>query len=204
MAKKGFGGRPLTAADGYSVTGVTGTDMGGFGGGMPSLTQAPGGGGGAPGLSLQAQTYPELEALQQKYNSHLDDLKNNTGHVMDVMGTKMRDAREGGKESLRQANAFAGRASTPANAAYEAQTQRGVQSTLADVANDRERQLTSALQGGLGIARAPAELALSEKGLGLQAYQAQTQAANQSAQMNLQALLALLQAQRSSPVYSGF
>jgi hypothetical protein len=160
-------------------------------------------GGDPGGLSQTAQTYPELEALQGRYNRHLDDLQNNTGHVMDVMGTKMRDAREGGRENLRQANTFAGRASTPETSNYESNTQRGVQSTLADVANDRERQLTGALQGGLGIARAPADLALAEKGYGLQAYQAQTQAANQKAQLDLQALMAMLQAQRQSPIYSG-
>jgi hypothetical protein len=163
-------------------------------------------GGASAGVALNqtAQTYPELEALQGRYNRHLDNLEGNTGHVMDTMATKFRDAREGGRENLRQANVLGGRASTPATANYESQTQRGVQSTLADVANERERMLTGALQGGLGIMRAPAELALQEKGHGLAVYQAQTQAQNAASQMNLQALLAMLQAQRQSPIYSGY
>jgi hypothetical protein len=183
--------------------------MGGGGGGTvpvfgngPQGSVVPPGGSGGP-LNQTAQTYPELEALQGRYNQHLDNLSGNTGHVMDTMATKFRDAREGGRENLRQANVAAGRSSTPATGNYESQTQRGVQSTLADVANERERMLTGALQGGLGIARAPAELALQEKGHGLAMYTAQTNAANQAAQMNLQALLAMLQAQRQSPIYGG-
>lgn len=209
FARKPYGGD----AGGYGGGGMDWSSLMGGGGGsssvpvptsgpLPGMSQTMNDGGDG-GLQQTAQTYPELEALQGKYNQHLSDLQNNTGHVMDTMATKFRDAREGGRETLRQGNAFAGRASTPETSNYESNTQRGVQSTLADVANDRERQLTGALQGGLAIARAPADLALAEKGYGLQAYQAQTQAANQKAQLDLQALMAMLQAQRQSPIYSG-
>lgn len=203
--KVGYG-RPLTAEDGYTVAGPVSWSFGGPGASLPPVGGSMGGGGSAGGgsdFSMSAQTYPALEALQGRYDKYLGNLESNSGQIMDQAATRLRDAREGGRENLRQANTFAGRASAPSTANYEAQTQRGVQQAIADVTTDRERTLGSALQGGLGIARAPAELALSEKGLGLQAQQAQASAQAQQAQMQLQQMLALLQAQRSSPIYGG-
>lgn len=194
------------------VRGPTFPGMGGMGYGnsVPiygnNAPASPGGvvGPSGPNLNVNAQTSPELQALLDRNNRNLDEIESGTGHEMDVMGQKFRDAREGGRESLRQANAFAGRASTPATAGYEAETQKGVQGTLADVALRRRQMLTGAIQGSLGIARAPGDMALAEKGLGLQAYQAQTAAQNAAAQLQLQQMLALLNAQRQSPIYSGF
>ena len=64
--------------------------------------------------------------------------------------------------------------------------------------------MTGALQGGLAIAKAPAELALQEKGHSLAAYQTSAAVQAQQSQSALQALLASLQAQRQSPIYGGY
>jgi hypothetical protein len=154
-------------------------------------------------ININAGMYQPLNALQDRYNKYLGNLETNTGHIMDTAGAKLRDAREGGKTSLQQGNTMRGVASSPNMANYEAQTQRGVQQTIGDITTERERTLGSALQGGLGIMRSPAELAMQEKGLGIQAYQASTAAQNAAAQQNLNAFLAMLNAQRSSPLYTG-
>ena len=153
-----------------------------------------------PGLNIQAQTNPQLEALQGRANKYMDDLQAGTGHAMDLAGQKMRDAREGGRQALGTSEGMRGVASSNRMGQYEADTQRGVTRAIADTGLERERMLGSAIQGSLGIARAPGEMALQEKGFGLSAYQAQQQA-NQQQFSNF---MALLNAQRQSPIYGGF
>lgn len=182
------------ASGGFGSTSalVGGSSNGGGFGAMPPIPSL----GPAPGINVTASTYPALEALQERYNKYLGGLETNTGQIMDQAGSRLRDAREGGKRSLQQSQGARGVASSPADSRYEADTQRGVQGAISDIATERERTLGAALQGGLGIARGPADLALSEKGLGINAYQAQQQA--QIGQFN--AWLALLNAQRNSPL----
>jgi hypothetical protein len=157
------------------------------------------GGGGGTG-TFTAQTSPALDALQGRYDKYLSGLESNTGRIMDIAGSKLRDIREGGRTSLQASEALRGIGSSNRVANYDAATARSQQGAIADITTQREGTLGAALQGGLGIAKAPADLALSEKGLQLSAAAQQQQAANSS----LQAYLSLLQANRSSPIYSGF
>jgi hypothetical protein len=165
-----------------------------------SMPGTGGGGGGGGGGTFTAQTNPALDALQGRYDKYLNGLEGNTGRIMDIAGSRLRDAREGGRTSLQASEALRGVGTSNRVGNYDAATTRGEQGAIADITTQRENTLGSALQGGLGIAKAPADLALQEKGLGLQAAAQQQQAANQQ----LQAWLALLQSQRQSPVYSGF
>ncbi len=170
---------------------------------MPPAPATGGGGvgsmvGGNADLTVSAQTNPALNALLQKYNKNLGDIQAGTGHEMDVMGQKLRDAREGGRQAIQQSNVQRGVASSPDLANYEAQTQRGVQSTLADVEQARQKEYTDALSGALPITEAPADLALREKGEDLQAYAAE-QAAKNSAFTNF---LSLLNTMKSMGSYS--
>lgn len=153
----------------------------------------------APSTTLNAEMYQPLTALQGRYDKYLNNLESGTGQIMDQAGQRFRDAREGGRQSLIQGQGIRGVGSSNQLAGYEAGTQRGVQSAVADMANARTQMLGGALQGGVGVMGAPAELSLKERGLGLQAAQL-----NEQTQMNnFNRFLALLNAQRQSPIYSG-
>lgn len=196
-ANNGYGGRsaPPPIDYGAAPTGVVQ--------GVPppySPSGGAGGAGGGAGGSFTAQTNPALDALQGRYDKYLDNLEGNTGRIMDIAGSRIRDAREGGRSALQASEALRGVGSSNRVGNYDADTTRSQQGAIADITTQRENTLGSALQGGLGIARAPGEFALAEKGLGIQAAQAQQAAANQQ----LQAYLALLQSQRQSPIFSGF
>lgn len=169
---------------------------------MPPPNQGTGATASGP-LEFKADTNAGLDALAKRYNSHLDDIENNTGRIMDQRGSRLRDAREGGARALGDASLQSGHASDPAVAQYASDTTRGVESAVADVAQEQQNALTSALQGGVAVNRAPSDLALDEKRFQLSAYQADSAAKNQSAQLNLQALMASLNAQRDSPIYNG-
>jgi hypothetical protein len=167
----------------------------------PPQVQAP------PPIDIQAQTNPGLDQTNTQYQDYLTRLKEGSGFAFDVAGQKARDAREGGRKALIQANALAGRSSTAGLSGYEAGTQRAVQGALTDAALGREQQYGSALSGAVTAAQAPVNAALAEKNLGLNAWQAQanqiqaTNAANAAAQQTAwQQMMALLQAQRSSPL----
>lgn len=158
------------------------------------------GGAGGPTGTFTAQTNPALDALQGRYDKYLDNLEGNTGRIMDIAGSRLRDAREGGRTSLQASEALRGVGTSNRMGNYDAATTRGVQGAIADITTQREATLGSALQGGLAISKAPADLALQEKGLQLTAAGQQQQAANQQ----MQAWLALLNSQRQSPIYAGF
>lgn len=148
-------------------------------------------------LNITAQRSPALEGLRNRYDKYLNDLSGGqmTGRIMDIAGSKARDIREGGRNALIQSEGQRGVASSPALAQYDAETARGQQAALADVATKREQMLGDAIRGGTGVEGAPEDMALREKGFGLQTWQAQN-AANMDA---FQAFMALLNAQRSSP-----
>lgn len=172
---------------------------GGFGGGGAS----PSGGGGASSLTLNADTNHALEALRGRYDKQLNDLSSNTGHIMDTAGSRIRDAREGGRQALQQDALFANKASDPSLASYDAATVGAQAGAIADIAAGREANLTNALQGGVSVMGAPADLALREKGLQVNAYQAENQAKAATNNMAFQQWLALLNATRTSPIYTG-
>jgi hypothetical protein len=148
---------------------------------------------------LHADTNQALEALTGRYNTQLDNLSSNSGQMMELAGQKIRDAREGGRTALQQDSLAAGRASDPALAGYDASTERSQAGAIADVAAQREGQLTNAIAGGVGVMGAPAAQALTEKQLQLQAYQANSASANNT----FNQFLALLNSNRQSPIYTG-
>lgn len=156
-----------------------------------------------PPLTFQADTDKGLEALKTRYNTQLDNIENNTGRIMDQRASRLRDIREGGANALSQGMVQSGKASDPAQAGYAAETAAGEQRAVTDVGQEQQNALTSALQGGVAVNRAPADLALDEKRFQLSAYQSDKAAQNADAQTNLQALMAMLNSQRSSPIYSG-
>lgn len=181
----------------------------------------------APPLNLQAQVNPQLQALQGRYSNYLTGLEDNTGRIMDQAGSRFADLREGGASRLAASEANRGIASSNRMGQYQAETSRGQQQVVGDIANAREGMLGSALQGGVGVYGAPEQMAMQEKQLGLNAYnaqnaaqgnlasqgvqqqqlqlQAQQQAAQQQAQAASQQMAqfqALLQASRSSPVFA--
>jgi hypothetical protein len=166
------------------------------GGAAASTPTTPGG---SSALTLKADTNASLEALRNRYGTHLDNISGNTGHFMDLAGSRIRDAREGGRAALQQDSMFAGKASDPSLAQYDAATTGQVAGAVADVAAQRENQLTGALQGGVNVMGAPEDQALREKQLQVNAYQAQNAANNQ----NFSSWLALLNATRTSPIYTG-
>lgn len=153
---------------------------------------------GGAGGNFSASTYAPLEALQGRYNKYLDNLEGNSGQIMDQAASRLRDIREGGRKSLMASEGSRGINTSNRLSNYEADTAGSQAKAIADITTNREQTLGNALQGGLGIAQAPANLALSEKGFGLSAA-AQQQAA---AQQNLQSYLALLNSQRTSPIYT--
>jgi len=169
------------------------------GGAAPSTTSTGGAGSGSSSLTLKADTNASLEALRNRYGTHLDNITGNSGQMMDLAGSRIRDAREGGRAALQQDSMFAGKASDPSLASYDSQTQGQVAGAVADVAAGREAHLTSALQGGVNVMGAPEDQAMREKQLQLGAYQAENAAKNQ----NFSSFLALLNATRTSPIYTG-
>lgn len=170
------------------------------GGAAPSTTGSGGStGSGASSLTLKADTNASLEALRNRYGTHLDNITGNSGQMMDLAGSRIRDAREGGRAALQQDSMFRGAASDPSLASYDSQTQGQVAGAVADVAAGREAHLTSALQGGVNVMGAPEDQAMREKQLQLGAYQAENAAKNQ----NFSSFLALLNATRTSPIYTG-
>lgn len=160
---------------------------------------AAGGSSGSGSLTLKADTNQALEAIRNRYTGHLDDIKGDTGHFMNLAGSRIRDAREGGRTALQQDSMFRGVASDPSLAAYESDTTGAVAGAVADVGAQREQQYTNALQGGVAVAGAPEDQALREKQLQVNAYQAESAAKNQ----NFASWLALLNASRTSPIYTG-
>jgi hypothetical protein len=179
-------------------TNVAAYDGGGGGGGGSAYTGGTTPPPAAP-LSLHADTNQALDALIGRYTKQLDNLSSNSGEMMDIAAQKIRDAREGGRKELGQASLAAGRASDPNIAAYDAATEGAQAGAIAGTAAQREANLTNALQGGVGVMGAPANLALQEKQLQLGAYNAQNAATNNT----FQQFMAMLNASRTSPIYTG-
>lgn len=205
--KASGGMTPIPVNGGPVPVAVNGApSQGGGGFGAPSMAALQGlagsfGGGAAmsPGLNIGAQTNPALDALLARSTANLDRLSSGGGELMDTAAGRIRDIREGGKASLGQSEGMRGVSSSNRAGQYEADTSRAQMGAITDITNNREQNLTSAINSGLGIAGAPAEQALREKQFGLATHQAN----QQSASDNFQRFMALLNAQRSSPIYSG-
>ena len=111
---------------------------------------------------------------------------------------------------MAQSEGIRGIGSSNRAAGYEADTARGEQGAIADMVNNRQQNYTAAIQGSLGIAGAAGDRALSEKRFGLDAQNSANQfglasraAESQAANDNFARYMALLNAQRNSPIYTG-
>lgn len=155
-------------------------------------------------IQLSAELDPNLTGLGDDYKAYIRSLTSNSGKIMDLAGSRMRDSREGGRKALRESAALRGVDDSKSLASYDAETQGNVTRAVADTATERERTLGAALQGGVNVFGAPKQLALQEKGLGLSAWTANQAANNQ----NWSSYLALLSARNStqprSPMYGGY
>lgn len=155
-------------------------------------------------LQLSAELDPNLVGLGNDYKKYISDLQSGTGRIMDIAGSRLRDSREGGRKALSEDAQVRGVDDSKLLESYDTETQGGVQKALADITTDRERTLGGALQGGVNVFGAPKQLALQEKGLGLQAWQANNAASNQS-WANILALIAARNAtQPPMPQYAGY
>lgn len=155
-------------------------------------------------LQLSAQEDPNLVGLGNDYKKYISDLQSGTGRIMDIAGSRLRDAREGGRKALSEDAAMRGVDDSKLLEDYDTETQGGVSKALADITTDRERTLGGALQGGVSVFGAPKQLALQEKGLGLQAWQANNAASNQSWQNILSLINARNLTQPPLPQYGGY
>lgn len=171
---------------------------------VPNPRGGGGGGGGGAGGRAQAtttaQTNPELTALLGAYKKQLGALESGSGHVLDIAGQKMREAREGGRRGLIEGNIQRGATGGSGLQEYEADTQRGIQGAVTDAALGRESLLNQFILGGTGLAALPGQMALEEKKFGQQVVRDQSQIAAQAAEQRMNAMLALLAASRSSPL----
>lgn len=141
-----------------------------------------------PSFSTSAPDDPRLTGLADRYGRYLDDFESGTGKIMDIAGSKLRDAREGGRKALAQSEKFRGVASSGAMGDYETETQGQLSGTLADIAVNREREYGAAMRGAVPMYRAPRELNLQERSIGINAYNAQN-AAQQGAFAQMMALM---------------
>lgn len=123
-------------------------------------------------LKLESTLDPRLEELVGMERGYLGDLKEGTGRIQDITAGRLRDVREGGRKAVQNSAAFRGVDDEHALTSYDAETARGEQSALADVATGREALMGSALQGALGIFAAPGQNALAQQANQIGAFQA--------------------------------
>lgn len=171
-----------------------------------------GAGGGAgyvapPPPNIQSQRDPTLDAVQDRYDKFLGDIEGGTGRIMDIAGSRTRDAAEGARTMARENAAARGVGSAKEVGVIDSATQRNIAAQNADIALGRESLTLQALTGAGGNAANTAGQALAEKQHGLGVYEAasraQSSAAAAAAQSQATAfnqMMALLETQRSSPV----
>lgn len=186
------------------------------GGGTPSASvggavgpQAAGGG------SLNSELYKPLTDLQGEAGQYRQDLKNGTGRIAGQIAGATGDWLAGMQNNASQSAAQRGVAGGGVAEQMQGQARdtatRAGAKQLGDLAAQREAMLGGAIQGALPITQAAPNLALAEKGLAVNAQQQQNQAnqqnfSNQLALSNqaFNQYMGLMNAQRSSPFYSGF
>jgi len=160
----------------------------------------------APRVNVSAQKSPELTGLLDRHTKHLDRLEAGKGRNMEIAGTKMRDLREGMRKQFGST-----RGRTPAQmAAFDAETQRSVVGGEAKMAMGATDLYGKELRGGKDLAEAPSKLALEEKKFGLDMMMARDRANHEAwarererKQDEFNNWAMMLQAHRSSPIYTG-
>lgn len=115
--------------------------------------------------TIAAADDPRLTALNDRYNSYLDDFDKGTGKALDQAGAKFRDAREGARSAMSNDAAFRGVNADTGN--FDASTLRGEQGAIADEATKREAEKGENLRGGLAIAGAPGSANRQDRQLNL-------------------------------------
>jgi hypothetical protein len=186
-----------TGSSYYDMVGAQSATAAGHTPQAPSSSSS--GSSGSSNINLQVEPNKALDAMIGNYNQHVNDTKGQDGRMMDLAAGRIRDAREGNRRSLQQDSLFAGRASDPSIASYDAETSGLESAAIADVATQRESNLTNALGAGVGYAAMPAQFANTDKALQIQAATASNAMANNT----FNQFLALLNASKQSPIYMG-
>lgn len=171
----GPGSKEYNAAHGIPAGGYGHGGGSGSGAGNPPMPPSAGPAPEPPkptNLVLDAESDPYLEELVGRKRKQLDELGSGTGHTMDVLGSRLRDSREGGRKQLSNSAAFRGVDDTSALSRYDSETNRGVTSALSDEATRRQEMMEGALSSALGIYGAPGVASRAEKGIGLAAFNA--------------------------------
>lgn len=204
MPKPFRGGPPMDPNTGLPP--VTPLNAGGGPGSHPLLPKAPPlpPPPGAPNIS--AQEDPTLQAIDAQYAKYADDLQNNTGRILNQATSATRDAFAGIRGQAGEDAALRGVGGGDTLRDIDNATGRAIAGQHAQIARNREEQMADAMG-----ARAQARLGAigsmqGEKRIGLDAYGAQNQAMAEYNRLNAQnaatafdQLLAVMQAQRTSP-----
>lgn len=175
------------------------------GGGEMSIEPVGGPGGGGP-ITFEAGEYGPLVDLQRRYTGYLDDFGPATdrgairlGQDIRDLGSGMAAERAGGyaARGLRGGGDLATTLETQANV----DTTRAAGRAMSDYREGRARSYGEAIRAGLGVAGAPAEMALREKEFAANARMGEANLGLARARNTMDQYLALLNANRSSPIY---
>lgn len=180
------------SAPGWSASTPGGTPyMAGVRPGQPSTP---------PAVNVSAETPTRLTEALDKQRDYTTSLQEGTGHALDVLGGRLRDAAQGGRRQLQATSLIKGQDPSLALSRYDAGTQGQIAGALAQEALGREEAVGRNLATSAQLASTPAELALQEKRFGLDAARlAQDQRAR-----DLMAFQATLAAFRQSPLYGNY
>lgn len=165
--------------------------------------------------SLTSQFYQPLSALEDESRSYRDDLRNNTGRIAGQVAQATGDFlgelyNQSDVDLARRGVADSGVENQQRQQARDTAMRAGAKQ-LGDVQLGQQQLLGGAINSALPITMANPTLALQNKQIGLQTSIAQNNAAQTNFQNNMalqnqafQQYMALLNAQRSSPTYTGF
>lgn len=165
--------------------------------------------------NLTAEFYKPLQDLDAEATNYREDLRNNTGRIAGQVAQATGDFLG---ELYNQSDVDLARRGVADSGVENQQRQqardtamRAAAKQLGDVQLGQQQQLGGAISAALPIRSATPQLALQEKGIGLQSQIASNQAAQQNLTNNMaiqnqafQQYMALLNATRTSPTYTGF
>jgi hypothetical protein len=116
-------------------------------------------------LEIKAETDPRLTKYADQYGGHLKKLEEGTTREADVMRGQLESDAERQIAQAKESALAAGRPWTAEDESrMRSELARGKYGALAEFELGSQRQMTEALQGGLGITKAPFESQLAEKG----------------------------------------
>jgi len=169
-----------------------------------------------PNFNASVAQNPDLAAVQKRYSDYLDTMDKTTGQLAINAAQRVRDIDDPMLQQTKANAVLAGAASTPALAQQLANTQRSEYGAIANTLAQREATKGQAIQGALPIAAEPQREALAEKQFGLEAYRVPQELQLQQGRLDLMAqqnqlaaanqqfqeFQAMVNAQRTSPIYA--